>query len=888
MAAEDTGFKVEKLNGENYHSWKFQMKMYLIGKDLWELVTGEETLNAAANPEQQRRFRKRENVALATVCLSVETSLQIYVRSAKNAKEAWDNLEQHFERKSLSQKIFYRRKLYSARMGKGAKMIDHINYIKTLAEHLEAVDDEIAEKDLVIILISSLPEEYNYLITALETIAEEKLSWNYVRDRLIHEYDKMLGGSEGTVSTPKAEACQDALFTKKLTVHKKISNCKNFQCHYCKKPGHFARDCFKKKADAKNNPKNVTASMAERKQENGNEETATEIALAVGNTPSDKDDWWIDSGATQHMTPVKKGMYGYAPFKKPIEVKLADDTVIFAYGKGELQLVLYDGKDKVNATLKDVLYVPKIQKNLLSLTSITDKDAEVQFKGQHCKIIINGNVYSIGHKHGKLYKLNVDPEQSCCFGSTVANDDNALWHYRYGHLGYDNLKLLHNKSMVDGLSWKPNEQTDRKCEGCAYGKQSRQPFSKNCSQKNTQPLELIHSDVCGPMNVTSVGGSRYFVTFIDDCTHYTTVYMLKKKSEVLDKFKEFVESSERLIGKQVKKLRSDNGGEYISEEFAEYCKSRGILHEVTVPYTPQQNGVAERMNRTIIDTVRSMLHHGNLPLSFWAEAVSTANYIRNRSPTSCLKEKTPHECWYDEKPDVSHFKVFGCNAFVHVPDQKRSKLDKKSMHCIFVGYPFGCKGYKLYNPETKQMIRSRDVIFLENSFEHKLFDNEKGLTELLSTDKKDLSSDALHFKAVQDANKNEDNEELAENQEEENAVPGELHQRPQRNRVVPERLGSITGEWWNYATLAVSDTDEPTKVHEDNQGTIALSRNPKSHPCAKHIDIKFHYVREVIEKKKMDLVYCPTEEMIADIMTKGLPKPRFEELRSQIGVKLLD
>ena len=187
MAAEDTGFKVEKLNGENYHSWKFQMKMYLIGKDLWELVTGEETLNATANPEQQRRFRKRENVALATVCLSVETSLQIYVRSAKNAKAAWDNLEQHFERKSLSQKIFYRRKLYSARMGKGAKMIDHINYIKTLAEHLEAVDDEIAEKDLVIILISSLPEEYNYLITALETIAEEKLSWNYVRDRLIHE-----------------------------------------------------------------------------------------------------------------------------------------------------------------------------------------------------------------------------------------------------------------------------------------------------------------------------------------------------------------------------------------------------------------------------------------------------------------------------------------------------------------------------------------------------------------------------------------------------------------------------------------------------------------------------------------------------------------------------
>ena len=128
----------------------------------------------------------------------------------------------------------------------------------------------------------------------------------------------------------------------------------------------------------------------------------------------EKEDWWIDSGISQHMTLVKKGMYRYTPFKKPMEVKLADDTVIFAYRKGELQLVLYDGKDKVNATLKVVLYVPKIQKNLLSLPSVTDKDAEVQFKGQHCKIIINGNAYSIGHKHGKLYKMNVPGES--CFG----------------------------------------------------------------------------------------------------------------------------------------------------------------------------------------------------------------------------------------------------------------------------------------------------------------------------------------------------------------------------------------------------------------------------------------------------------------------------------------
>ena len=241
----DIGFKLEKLTGENYHSWKFQMKMYLIGKDLWEIVTGTEEIDENATEAEQRRFKKRENQALAAVCLSIATNLQIYVRSAESAKEAWDSLANHFEEKTLSKKIFYRRKLYSARMDKGSNVITHINYIKTLSEYLEAVDDMIAEKDLVIILISSLPDEYNYLITALETIAEEKLTWNYVRDRLINEHDKL---HVGETKVEKGESSQEALISKRIPEQKK-HDIKNFKCHYCKKKGHFAKYCFKKKAD---------------------------------------------------------------------------------------------------------------------------------------------------------------------------------------------------------------------------------------------------------------------------------------------------------------------------------------------------------------------------------------------------------------------------------------------------------------------------------------------------------------------------------------------------------------------------------------------------------------------------------------------------------------
>ena len=160
---EDSGFKVDKLTGNNYHTWKFQMKMCLIGKDLWGIVTGDETLNPGASNQEQQKFRRRENLALASICLSISSDIQIYVRSAGNAKEAWTSLEQHFERKSLAHKIFYRRKLYAAKMEKGNSMINHVNYVKTLSEHLDAVGDPIQEKDLVIILISSLPEEYNHL-----------------------------------------------------------------------------------------------------------------------------------------------------------------------------------------------------------------------------------------------------------------------------------------------------------------------------------------------------------------------------------------------------------------------------------------------------------------------------------------------------------------------------------------------------------------------------------------------------------------------------------------------------------------------------------------------------------------------------------------------------
>jgi len=199
--------------------------------------------------------------------------------------------------------------------------------------------------------------------------------------------------------------------------------------------------------------------------------------------------------------------------------------------------------------------------------------------------------------------------------------------------------------------------------------------------------------------------------FIDDATRHTDEYILKYKSEALEKFKEWKALTEKESGKQVKRLRTDGGGEYTSKNFAEYLKSEGILTETTTPYTPQSNGVVERANRTIMERVRCMLDDAGRSKKYWAFAVSVAVYLKNRTPTRSVVGKTLYEAWHGRKPSLKHLRVFGCLAFVHVPKEKRKKLDYRATPGIFVGYSISTKQYFVYNPLAKTLHRSRDVVF---------------------------------------------------------------------------------------------------------------------------------------------------------------------------------
>ena len=186
---------------------------------------------------------------------------------------------------------------------------------------------------------------------------------------------------------------------------------------------------------------------------------------------------------------------------------------------------------------------------------------------------------------------------------------------------------------------------------------------------------------------------------------YTHIYLLKQKSEVLEKVNEFVTMIENITENHVKILRSDNVGEYTSTLFDAYLKMKGIIHQTTVPNNPAQNGTAERTIRTIMETARTLICHANVPQKFWAEAANTAVYLRNRSPTVSLKQVAPYEHWTGEKPDLSHLKVFGCVAYIHVEKETRNKCDAKSRKAIFVGYPAGTKGFKLFDISTGDFVR---------------------------------------------------------------------------------------------------------------------------------------------------------------------------------------
>jgi hypothetical protein len=417
--------------------------------------------------------------------------------------------------------------------------------------------------------------------------------------------------------------------------------------------------------------------------------------------------WIIDSGASRHMTGDQVRLSNLNEKKTSHKVELGDKNTYPVKGIGQASIKLESGN---NVHLSNVLYVPGLEKNLVSISCLEDKGNRIAF--------VDGEVLSwsrdssienarvIGTREGRLYRLLERNDEALVHDEVNPSE---LWHRRYAHLNYQALPFL--KKMVVGI---PELQSVHEgiCRGCALGKNVKKPFSSS-DNRSKEILDLIHSYVCGPMPVKSLGGSLYYVTFIDDYSRKTWLYLLKTKDEVFNKFQEFKAEIENLTNKKIKTLRTDNGGEYTSKEFVAFCKSTGIRRELIIPHNPQQNGVAERKNRSIEETMKALMNDQSLSMYLWGEAAMTTIYVQNRSPHRILKDMTPEEAFSGKKPSVEHLRIFGCPIYIHVPKDKRKKLEPSGRKGIFVGYSESSKAYKIYIPEQHKIEVNRDVTFDE-------------------------------------------------------------------------------------------------------------------------------------------------------------------------------
>ncbi|KAL4123352.1 hypothetical protein QTP88_015548 [Uroleucon formosanum] len=475
------------------------------------------------------------------------------------------------------------------------------------------------------------------------------------------------------------------LYEKNKEKHTKIGNSENQRnndkkpgkCNHCKKPEHWKRECriFLKEQKERN------------KSNSGN------VLVGVQSKDIEISD-------------------NYESFEVQLPVRIGDSKYIMAIGKGNINVQAKIGDKWVDSHLLNVLHVPDLKVNLFSCEACLDKGIKMMTDSDGCIFKKNNRIVAIGVRENKMFSmvLRTRPlRQADQANVAVKNLTLLQW---YEMLSHQNVQYV--RSYLKHMRI-PFTETKNKffCEACIYGKQHREPFTLS-NTKTTKPGQLIHSNICGPMEENSLGGKRYFVIFKDDYSNYTYVYFMSQKSEIKNKFELFLNTVKNQLNISVITLRSDCGLEYKNTEVKVLLDKFGIKHETSVPYTPQQNGKAERSMRTIVETARTMLYSKNLSKTLWAEAVNTVVYTINRTGNTSQERKTPYELWFNKTPDISHLKIFGGEVYAHISKEKRRKWDQKGRKGIFVRYSEETKGYRICF-DGREISLSRDVIFKEST-----------------------------------------------------------------------------------------------------------------------------------------------------------------------------
>ena len=715
-------------DGDKYEFWSIKMKTLFQSQELWEFIEdGYDDKDKDASKLKENK--KKDAKALFFLQQSVSDSLFSRIASATTSKMAWQTLKTEFQGSTKVIEV----KLQSLRsdfetlsMDTKETVQDYLSRASSIVNRMRSYGETITDQTVVKKILRTLNTRFDLIVPAIEeshdlstySFAELMSSLQNHEERMNRKQGVTQGVTEEKAFQVKEEASSRGNSRGgyrgrgrggrtggrgrgrgRSQEQRHFNQKSSIQCHYCKKFGHKEAECWSKQKD-----ESTKANLVE------TDDTSEMLFMAhYPDHTSDQNLWFIDSGCSNHMS-NSRSLFETLDVSKKSEVRLGDNKTVQVDGKGTIAICSSTGKKKL---LHDVFFVPSLAHNLLSVGQLMNDGLVVVFDAGQCVIRDKKsglNLVSVSMTKNRMFPLDVSIVEDKAL-IVKGGSDSDLWHLRYGHLHLNGLKLLSQKEMVLGL---PHINKLEFCEGCVLGKHSKKPFPVGKSRRATECLELVHADLCGPMRTESLNGSRYFLLFTDDYTRMSWVYFLTLKSEALDMFKKFKAFVEKQSGCFIKKLRTDNGGEFCSNDFDAFCEELGIYKQLTAPYTPEQNGIAERKNRTIVEMARSMLKARGLPNQFWAEAVATSVYLRNISPTKAVMNQTPYEAWHNVKPLVSHLKVFGCIAYALVKSS-RHKLENKSEKCVFLGYSLKSKAYRLYNPISGKIIISRDVLFNESA-----------------------------------------------------------------------------------------------------------------------------------------------------------------------------
>jgi hypothetical protein len=690
------GVGILETNG--YWEWACRMQDLLVYKELGDCITREGLLLA----EDAEKLRDRK--ALALIRSHVSGALLPYIVNKESAKQVWDALKELNVRSLNARKAMLEDELSHLKKAASEGVTEYCARAQQLRLELHGAGEAVSDDRVIRALLRGLPK-------AFATVRETLL---YQDNLTLDKVSTHLRGAEERLDQQDGDA-----------IALKVSGKKRIRCYHCHELGHIRKYCPKlgKKQKTEADAVAMTAinecSTTAETVGIGNQQDV-KVMSAVRKTVGEKSiDWVVDSGATHHILTDEMAATMVEPCKTT--VLLGDGSKMKATASCTVKMFTRIGKRTVEVSLSDVLLVPNAPYNLFSVMAAMRKGIDIEGRSNSGVLLLKKQGQAVGvatPKRGLAvlqcrFRIPAEPARHIFpVKGLVAKSNAEVWHQRLGHLSYSTMAQMVRNGAVDGMNVSEEDLKAKSLEVCDVCVKAKQTAESHKASENraTAPLQRVHSDLMGPFSPVSAGGNVYLLTAMDDYSGYAAVRFLRHKSEASDNLRQMICSWERQIERKTKVVRTDRGGEYFA--FDNWCKEVGIRRERTVPYTPQQNGCAERLNRTLTEKVRAMLASEKIPKKFWAEAFATAVKLYNLSPRKKMAE-TPSELFLGEKPVVHDWRTFGCKVYVKVPPTGQTKLGERSETGRLLGYEDGTKGWRVLLDSGKVVVRF-NVKFVES------------------------------------------------------------------------------------------------------------------------------------------------------------------------------